>query len=109
MEGGIHLHASEEQRNPHACLYQMLSKSYKRTGQPPLVDQEEMDPYSWAQFATRIQVQDPHMLYVPYTEESIIVVTKQFASCITSDLILKTHTVRLYNSYRNSAYILFRV
>lgn len=54
MEGGIHLHAFEGQRNPHECLYPMLSKSYKRIEQPALVDQGGMDPGSWAQFATRI-------------------------------------------------------
>lgn len=44
MEAGIHLHASEEQRNLHECLYQMLSKSYKKSEQPALVDQAGMDP-----------------------------------------------------------------
>lgn len=100
------MHASGEQRNPHVCLYQKLSKSYKRTGQPPLVDREEMDPYSWAQFATRIQDTSARSTYVihtiHYTGESIILVTKQFSSCIISDLVLKTRIVRLYNSYGHS-------
>lgn len=54
MEAGIHLHAFEGQRNPHECLYQMLSRSYKKSEQPALVDQAGMGPDSWAQFATRI-------------------------------------------------------